>query len=85
MELLTTGNVVAAVLYLLPLAALVLIVRRTLKRADSAAEAQAKPLSREELERRYSEGRLSQEEYQTVRAEISREENARGLRGEYDA
>ena len=85
MELLTTGNVVAAILYLLPLVALVLIVRRVIKRSDAAAEAQAEPMSREELDRRYSQGRLSQEEYQTVRAEISREENARGLRGEYDA
>ena len=83
MEFLTTGNVVVVILYLLPLAALVLIVRRVLKRSEEAAEAQA--LSREELERRYSEGRLSREEYQTVRAEISSEENARGLRREYDA
>ena len=83
MELFSTGNVVAAILYLLPLAALILIVRRVLRRADAAAEAE--PISREELERRYSEGRLSQEEYQTVRAEISSEENARGLRREYDA
>ena len=85
MELLTTGNVAAAILYLLPLVALVLIVRRVLKRSDAAAEVQAEPISREELERRYSEGRLSREEYQSVRAEISKEENARGLRGEYDA
>lgn len=85
MELLTTGNVAAAVLYLLPLAGLILLVRWVLRRADAAAEGRAEPLSREELERRYSEGRLSREEYLTVRAEISREENARGLRREYDA
>ena len=84
MEFWTTGNVVAAILYLLPLVALVLIVRRVLKRTDAAAEERAEPISREELERRYSEGRLSQEEYQTVRAEISREESTRGLRGEYE-
>ncbi|MDN5696514.1 MAG: hypothetical protein L0G70_00915 [Rubrobacter sp.] len=83
MEFLTTGNVVVVILYLLPLAALVLIVRRVLKRSEEAAEAQA--LSREELERRYSEGRLSQEEYQTIRSEISSEENSRGLRREHDA
>lgn len=85
MELWTTGNVVAIVLYLLPLVVLILTVRWVLKRSDAAAEEQAEPLSREELERRYSDGRLSQEEYMTVRAEISREENTRGLRREYDA
>lgn len=79
MSLSGTGLAVAAFLYLLPLVALVLIVRRTLKRSDRAAEdARAEPISREELERRYSKGRLSEEEYMTIREEISREERARG-------
>ncbi|WP_047866098.1 hypothetical protein [Rubrobacter aplysinae] len=71
-------------LYLLPLVALVLIVRRSLKRHDQAA-VKAEPISREELERRYSEGRLSRDEYLTVRGEISKEEDARALGRQYSA
>lgn len=59
-----TGLAIAAFLYLLPLAALILVVRRVLKRADLAAEEdEAEP--------------PSQEEYLTIREETSREENAR--------
>ena len=80
-----TGVWLAAFLYLLPLAALVLIVRRALKRSDRAAEVRAEPISKDELERRYSEGRLSREEYLTVRGEILKEEDARTLGRKYDA
>lgn len=79
------GFWIAVFLYLLPLVALVLIVRRTLRRADRAAEARAEPLSKEELERRYSEGRLSEEEYRTIRGEILKEEDARALGRKLDA
>lgn len=85
MSLGDTSFWVAAFLYLLPLVALVLIVRRALRRHDQAAEERAEPISREELERRYSEGRLSREEYLTVRSEILKEEDARTLRRNHDA
>ncbi|CAN5213563.1 hypothetical protein BH24ACT16_BH24ACT16_11550 [soil metagenome] len=75
---------IVGILYLLPLVALVLLVRRSLKRQDRAAE-NAEPITREELERRYSEGRLSRDEYLAVRGEISKEEDARALGREYDA
>ena len=67
-------------LYLLPLVALILIVRRALKRQDRAITKKAEPISKEELERRYSEGRLSRDEYLTIRSEILKEEDARTLR-----
>lgn len=80
-----TQLVIVGILYLLPLVALVLIVRRALKRQDRAAAEKAEPITREELERRYSEGRLSRDEYLAIRGEISKEEDARVLGRKYDA
>lgn len=77
--------VVVGILYLLPLVALILIVRRSLKRQDRVAAEKAEPITKEELERRYSEGRLSRDEYLAVRGEISKEEDARALGRNYDA
>jgi uncharacterized membrane protein len=77
--------VVLGILYLLPLVALVLIVRWALKRQDRAAAERAEPITREELERRYSEGRLSRDEYLAIQGEISKEEDARVLGRKYDA
>lgn len=79
------GLAVAAFLYVLPLVALILVVRWVLKRSDQASEVRAEPLSKEELEQRYSEGRLSREEYLTVRSEILREEESRQLRRSHGA
>jgi uncharacterized membrane protein len=80
-----TGLAVAAFLYLLPLVGLILIVRWTLKRSDQAAAEKAEPISKEELERRYAEGRLSRDEYLAIRGEILKEEDARALGRSHDA
>jgi uncharacterized membrane protein len=80
-----TQLIIVGILYLLPLVGLVLIVRRALKRQDQAAAEKAEPITKEELERRYSEGRLSRDEYLAVRGEILKEEDARELKRKYES
>lgn len=79
-----TQLIIVSFLYLLPLVALVLIVRRSLRRSDRAAEEAAAEeagsrgsQARETLDRRYAEGEVSREEYLEIREDITKEENAR--------
>jgi uncharacterized membrane protein len=74
-----TQLIIVGFLYLLPLVALILIVRRSLKRSDRAAEEAGgyDASARQTLDRRYAEGEISRDEYLRIRDDMTKDQNAR--------